>query len=189
MPLYRNLIGAYDRYLTDNQLTVGEETLPRPQASASSVAAATGVLALSFFTARKSETTTAVRIKTGGTAAAATPTLVRLGLYIVDGAGAGTLVASTANDTTLFAGTFTNYSRNWSVAYAKVAGQRYALGVLTVSGAATATFLGVQINADPNVVPRLIGSWISQTDLPSSFADASLTATTAAGIVYAAILP
>lgn len=184
-----NILDQSLDYWATQALAVGEFTVPRQVATGSNVAAATGVLSLSYFTAKKSETCGQVRIKTGGTAAAATPTLARIGLYTVDAAGAGTLVASIPNDTALFAATFTNYTRSWSTPVAKVAGQRYALGVITVSAGATATFIGIAVNADPTVAPRTHGTWTGQTDLPASFADASLGTAAASGIVYAALIP
>jgi hypothetical protein len=175
--------------LDPDLLTTGESTMHRRVATSTVVAAATGVFLATFFTAKKTETTTQVRMKTGGTAAAATPTLVRIGLYTVDGAGAGTLVASTVSDTALFAGTFTAYTKSWAVAYAKVAGQRYAHGVITVSGAATPTFIGSAGQGDNTTAPRLHGTLTGQTDLPGSFTDASLGNATNSNSVYAVLLP
>lgn len=173
-----------------NLLTSGEETCARHLAQSSAVATSNQGLRLTYFTARKTETTANVRMDTGGTAAAATPTLCRFGLYSVDSGGGGTLVASTANDTTLFAAGNTGYTRAWSTPYSKVAGQRYALAVLVVTGAATPTFWGIGsagLAADAGLAPRLGGLLTGQADLPSSFTDASLTAT--AQCFYGAVLP
>jgi hypothetical protein len=175
-----------------NALTVGEETVHRDFMASQASASTTGVFGLTFFTARKTETTTQFRIITGSTAAAATPTLCRVGLYSIASNGDGTLVASIANDTTLFAATVTAYVRSWSVSYAKTAGTRYALGLIVVSGAATPTFIGyiasgTAMPAEWAASARLTGRLTGQSDLPASFTEASLL--TSANAHYAAILP
>lgn len=173
-------------------LTTGEETFPRSFAASNIVPSTSGSLRLSFFTAKKTETTTQVRVYSGGTAAGATPTLCRIGLWTVDSSdNSVSLVASTANDTALFAATNTAYTKSWSSSYAKVAGQRYALGILVVTGAAGPTYpgliVGIGFTAEMAVAPRLTGTLTSQTDLPSSFTSAGLT--TSVNRYYAAILP
>lgn len=172
-----------------NLITSGEETAPRHLATIASASTVSQTLRLTYFTARKSETTSQVRIYSGGTAAAATPTVCRIGLYAIDAAGAGTLVASTANDTALFAGMNTAYTKSWSAPYAKVAGQRYALGVLVVTSATAPTLFGgaLGLAAEAAAAPRLTAQLGSQSDLPASFADASLS--TGAQWHYAALLP
>jgi hypothetical protein len=176
---------------TRNLLTSGEETLARDQASSTTLAITSGDLRLTYFTARKSETTTQTRVISGGTPAGATPTLCRVGLYSIASNGDGTLVASVANDTALFAGASTVYTKSWSSSYAKVAGQRYAYGVIVVTGAATPTFVGVNsvgsITSEATLAPKLAATLASQTDLPGSFTDASLS--TGARRFYAAIIP
>lgn len=109
---------------------------------------------------------------TGGTAAGATPTLCRVGLYTVAANGDLTLVASTASDTTLFAAANTKYTKALSSSYQIVRGNTYAVGILVVSGAAIPNFCGASMgtglvfNESPVMVTRLDG----QTDLPSSLA-------------------
>jgi hypothetical protein len=160
-----------------DQFTSGEEIFPADDATSGTNVTTTQILRLSYFTARKSESTTAVRVISGGTAAGATPTLVRIGLYSIDSTGAGTLVASVANDTALFASTATVYTKSWSVAYNKVRGQRYAVGVLVVSSTTTPTLAGKGITstAEVSLAPRKTGSISGQSDLPSSFTGASVS--------------
>lgn len=172
-------------------LAVGEETFPRSWAASNILPSTSGSLRLTFFTARKTETTVSVRVCSGGTAAAATPTLCRIGLWTVDSSdNSVSLVASTANDTALFAGTNTAYTKSWSSSYAKVAGQRYALGVLVVTGAASPTYPGLVMGgglaAESAIAPRITGTLTGQTDLPSSFTSAGLT--TSVNRYYAALL-
>ena len=174
-----------------SQVTTGEEVFSRELATSTSIASATGNLRVSYFTCRKGQTTTQVRIWTGGTAAAATPTVCRIGLYLADAAGNGSsLVASTTNDTALFAGTSTSYTKAWTSSYVMVAGQRYAVGALVVSGAATPTFLGTTgpaMAAEAAAAPALAGVVTGLSDLPASFSSAS--AGTGAGRPYVVILP
>lgn len=179
------------RYFVTNPLTSGEETMSRDICASNAVASATQSLRLTYFTSRRSQTTTQVRVCTGSTAAAATPTLCRIGLYSIDTAGAGTLVASVATDTTLFAAASTAYTRSWSSSYTSVVGQRYALGLLVVTSVAAPTFAGAVIAGglitETGIDPRTTASLGSQTDLPSSFTNASLT--TSLNRYYGAILP
>lgn len=177
-------------------LTTGDEIVTRSAALAGSNAAVTGtnqLLLLNYFTARKMITSTQVRVATGTTAAGATPTLCRLGLYTLTtpaGAGlTGTLVASTVNDTTLFAAASTAYTRSWAASIAMQPGQRYALGILVVTGAAAPTFAGQLYTntAEANLAPRLCAQLAAQADLPATFLDTSLAS--AAGRAYGVILP
>jgi hypothetical protein len=140
-----------------------------------------GRLMLHYFTAEKTETVTGIETYTGGTAAAATPTLIRVGIYRIDAAGNGTLVASTPNDLTLYATTYTAYLRTLTPSLAKVRGQRYAVAVLCVSAAAvpgiySATQGGAAVSDTVlGRSPRIGGMWAGQADLPGSFTDAAIT--------------
>lgn len=174
-----------------NELTDGVSTVPRGLAqSATGLAAATGVLRMAHFTSPKSFTSSQVRLFTGTTAAGATPTLCRAGLYTIAADGAGTLVASFANDTTLFAAANTLYTKSWTTPYALVKGTRYAVGVLVVTGATAPTltccaFSSAQIGSEFGLAPRLGSSLAGQADLPASF---TLASTTALGArLYAAL--
>jgi hypothetical protein len=174
---------------TGDLLTTGEETMSRiGLTNAAAVAPVSGQLRFTHFTARKSETTTQVRVYSGGTAAAATPTLCRIGLWLIDSSGGGTLVASTANDTTLFAAANTAYTRSWSTPYAKIGGQRYAIAPLVVSATTMPTFPGQSIvmASEANQPPAICNALSGQTDLPASFLVGSLTIS--GHRMYAAIL-
>ena len=172
-----------------NDLDVGEEIFSRDLLNSSGQATTTQTLRLSYFTARKTETTTQVRFSTGSAAAGATPTLVRVGLYLIAASDNGTLVAGTANDTSLFASVSATYTRSWIASYAKVAGQRYALGVLVVTTAAAPTMLGtiVALSAELVIKTRITGAIGGQTDLPSSFLATAVG--TSASRPYGVILP
>lgn len=172
-----------------NKLAAGQSTLPRSFINTNVSFLGSSNLRLSYFTAVKSETSTQVRIISGSTAAAATPTLVRFGLYSVAANGDGTLVAATTNDTSLLAATATAYTKAWASPYNVVAGTRYAFGVLVVSGATMPLLVGSGINdaTEVAIAPRITGAIGGQADLPASFLAGSVGLS--GSRIYAAILP
>lgn len=188
------LTSIYDRtirnYIGSNNVAVGEETVPRVLTQAANALATTQVLRLTYFTARKTESISQVKMVTGGTAAGATPSLVRIGIYSVAPNGDLTLIASTPTDTALFAAANTAYTKALSAAFTKVEGQRYAVGLLLNTAAAFPTILGAaQQNAVLGAVaPILNGSVTAQADLPNSVATASV-ATSTVGPLYTELLP
>lgn len=171
-------------------LTTGEGTLSRRQVSTTSVSTTSGTVRLTYFTAKKTETCTQMKLFSGGTAAGATPTLVRGGVYSIDGSGNLTLLASIANDTTIFASTLTAYTRSFSGGnFSKVAGTRYAYGQIVVTGATAPTCIGQNslVATIAGTAPRLGGQWSGQTDLPGSIAVGSIADNN--NIQYAEFLP
>lgn len=178
-----------------NQLTLGQSTIPRAMTTTtSSVTLTSQLLSLTYFTATKSFTTSQV-VLLNGTAAGATPTLVRAGLYSIAANGDGTLIASFANDTTLFAVANTAASKSWTTPVALTAGSRYAFGALCVTGATAPALSGTNFAGGTTafagrlgVAPRMYGTIAGSADLPASFAAASL-GTAAAVRAYAEILP
>lgn len=172
-----------------DNLTTGQETYPRGLAQSSTVPITSQQMRLTYFTARKTDTVANVAVASGNTAAGATPTLVRLGLYTVAANGDLTLAASTANDTTLFAGTNTLYTKALTASLAVVAGQRLAIGILVVTGAATPQLLGISIGAVTvsAAAPRLAAAVSGQADLPASVAAGSVSDT--GNRPYAVLLP
>lgn len=155
-------------------LTSGEETFERLYATGN-LQTGTGQLILTYFTARKTETINNVRTMTQSTGAG-TPTLCKVGIYSVAAGGDLTLVASTANDTTMWAGTFSGYTRALSSSWSKVAGQRYAFATLFV-GTTGPRLFGVSpaLGAEGGTAPRINGSVAGQSDLPASIAAGSVT--------------
>lgn len=174
--------------LTSNRLTTGDESFSREHINTQGVLSASGEPRFAFFTARRSFTSTQVRMYAGSTAAGATPTLARMGLWAISGDTA-TLVASTANDTSLFSVAFASNTRSWSSSYALVAGARYAVGAIVVTGATAPTIGGGSISyaVEAGLAPCLTGYLTGQTDLPASFSVSGLTVTTQRP--YAAVLP
>jgi hypothetical protein len=179
-----------------NRLSVGQSTMPRDAVTSNTAANMTsGTMRLAFFTAEETFTATQMRLICGGTAATATPTLVRAGIYSVAKDGSLTLVAAIASDTSIFAATLTAYSRPFSTAGGLpaslpiVAGTRYAIGILVTSGVAVPALPGANalIASEFAQTPRISGTVTGQTDLPTSVAAASITDSTAR--CYAAVLP
>ncbi len=148
-------------------------TMPRSAVNSAN-STGTGNLRLTAFTARRNGTSTGVRTLTGSTAAGATPTLARIGLYLINAAGDGTLIASTANDTALFSVANAQYQKNWSTPVDLIAGERYAVGILLVTGAAAPTLVGAsQVSTAAGIANLDLPWWAgfagSQADLPASF--------------------
>ncbi|GAA4824362.1 right-handed parallel beta-helix repeat-containing protein [Streptomyces ziwulingensis] len=171
---------------TDGRVDDGQETIPRWAANNSaSIAMSSGTLRLGYFTARRTATVTALRINSGSTAAGATPTLVRAGLYSVDSAGALTLMSAITSDTTLLAAALTTYSRTLAAPQQVVAGQRYAIGVMVVTGATAPTLTGclAATAGENSISPQLCSVITGQSDLPSSLAAGALSTTQS--LIYA----
>lgn len=161
---------------SSDTLSAGESCMGRREIISSANALTNQSVRFTHFTATKSETITQISTVTAGTAAGATPTLCKMGVYRVEDNGDVTLLAQTANDTTLFAATTTRYTRALNVPVEKVRGQRYALALLVVSAAAFPTFYGHTIG--PSVItsaePKLASLANGQADLPASVLNASL---------------
>jgi parallel beta-helix repeat protein len=178
--LYTDTVG----YLAGRQ-----ENMPRWAATAlTSITMGSGVVRLSYVVARRTETITQIEYSTGNTAAGATPTLVRFGVYSVDSAGNLTLLASTASDTSIFAASQTDYARSLTSSIQVVEGQTYAVGVIVVTAAAAPALIGV-LAATPSLnaqTPRLSASLTGQADLPASVTVGSLGATQS--LPYAALM-
>lgn len=172
-----------------NEVAAGIGSMDRAAIITNGIVITTQSMRLTYFTAVRDEVVTRIEISTGSTAAAATPTICRMGLYTVASNGDLTLVASTPNDTTLFAAATTVYSKALSASYTLQKGQRYAFGILVVTAVATPTFYGNgQIPAAIAAYnPRISGVVAGQADLPASVANASITTTSQ--VFFAAFLP
>lgn len=185
------LIG-HDEFAS-SRLSSGQETFPRllgMQATVNTVIAS-GTMCLIYFTARKTETVGNLVVSTASTAAGATPTVCRMGLYAIAANGDGSLVASTPNDTALFNSAFGRFPKALSAPYAVVAGSRYAVGVLVVTGATMPNFTACgQQNGSSSTLansPRIAGLKTGLSDLPASFTEAAMSANPYA--LYAELLP
>jgi hypothetical protein len=155
-----------------------EESMPRDLAATGS-ANSTQVLRLRYFTCRKPGLVGYLTTAVGGTAAAATPSLCRVGLWTAGSDGAlAALVAATPNDTALWAATQTKYKKAVSTPYQTVAGQRYAVGTLCVTAGTAPNLMGsAPSQAMLTETPRMAAQVNTQSDLPSSVLVGSLIAT------------
>jgi hypothetical protein len=171
-------------------VSVGESTLPREAVSAINVASGSGSLRLTFFTARKTETISQIRLACGNAAMTGSPTVVRIGIYQEDTPGGNlTLVASTAHDATLWIATTTAYTRSLSASFTKTRGIRYAVAPLVVGATVYPSFYGnnALYGTEGGVDPRIGGLLGGQTDLPSTITSGSISS--AVQLCYAVLLP
>ncbi len=107
--------------------------------------------------------------------AANTPTLCRMGIYSISGDTA-TLVARTANDTSMFASGYNPFKRALATAggypanYTFVAGQRYALALICVGGSADPSFYGTPGYGDlVKLSPQMVSFYSAQSDLATTY--------------------
>lgn len=169
------------RYLSTGECVLGRDNNLATQAGA----VASGVLHLTYFRSLKTESVANLGMIVGSVAAAATPTLCRMGLYEEDPAtGDLTLVAAHASDTTLFASINTKYTKAVTTPYTRTAGKRYAFGVIVTSGATMPDFIGVTygaaatMNTELETAPRVTARLTGQTDLPATITNANVGSTT-----------
>lgn len=162
--------------------SAGEMSMPLGAVSNAGCATSNQVLRLIFFEAQVTETINNLTVYTGGTAAGATPTLIRMGVWSVNGSDDLTaLLASTANDTSLLASTNTGYTKALSSSWSKVAGTRYAIGLLVVTGATAPQMTGQSVSASGLLsgggnLPRVTAALTGQSDLPSTASAGSYVA-------------
>lgn len=172
--------------------TVRFESMDR-RAVSTGVGLVNGAVSLQYFVAPTLQAMTKFVAVVRGTAAAGT-TLARMGLYSVAANGDLTLVARTANNTSLFNATFTvntqamDATGGYVTTYTPVVGSAYAIGLIVVGTSTAPVLYGTSINGaiatwDPPVNRKLTG----QTDLPASITAASLADD--GSLVYAALVP
>jgi hypothetical protein len=128
-----------------------------------------------FFTPRITQSVTSISVVSASTQTTG-QSLVRFGLYTVDGSGVATLVARTASDSTIFSAVNTVYTRTFNTtggypsSYTLVAGTRYAIGVVIV--AATTGTVYTAFNSIPSALstlsPRMTGLVAATSDLPTT---------------------
>ena len=178
---------TYAPLVDPDGIAVGESNMHRRDIRSTAVALASGVLRIGNFTARKTETINTLAVMSGSTAAGATPTLCRIGVWTINDVGAlVALVAATANDTSLFGAVNTEYARATLAPFNKVAGQRYGVGVLVVTAAAAPTLMGYDAGGAGGIGgliqtrrPSLVNGIAGMADLPASSAVVSTAAVTA----------
>jgi hypothetical protein len=182
-----NILDQSLDYLVQQRLTDGGGNIPRNLVSSASAGLVSQRLTLTYFTAQKSAPITKLRTFSGATAAAATPTLCRIGVYSVAANGDLTLVADIASDTALWASQNAAYTKNLSATWNMQAGQRYATGYLIVTATTAPQLVGTLLGSDSGgfreeiasvaataTLPRMAAGIASQADLPASLTNAQL---------------
>lgn len=173
-------------------LASGESTILRSDAGiGNGTHLSTGHLRLVYKTASKTEVISKIQIPTGSAGAGATPTLVRVGVYKEEPNGDLALVASSANNTALFATPSVENVIPLTAPFTKIRGVRYAVGalVVTVSSSPTVYAATSLLAATASKAPRLAAVRTSQSDLPSSITEAQLAASGSSARIYAELLP
>jgi hypothetical protein len=128
-----------------------------------------------FFTPRTTTAVTSISVASASTQTTG-QSLVRFGLYTIDGSGNATLVARTASDSTIFSALNTVYTRTFNTTggypstYTLVAGTRYALGVVIVAATVGTVYTAFDNIPAPlsTLAPRITGLVAATNDLPTS---------------------
>jgi hypothetical protein len=141
----------------------------------SAITMTSGTIVFGYFVAEQDVTIANLAASSSSTAAAATPTLIRMGVYSCDASGNLALLAGTTNDTSLFAAIGTEYSKALDTPVALTKGTRYAYGLLIVSGTTMPTIMAQAAVGAQGVFaratskrPRRSSALAGQTDLPAS---------------------
>ena len=151
------------------------ETYPRSSVTTANSGISNGEVRLTNFTPLSDMTVTGITVVTGATAQAGA-TLVRLGLFTVNTlTNEVTLVARTANDTTICATPNTAHRRVFDTtggfpdSYQLVAGTRYAVGLIVVGASTTPVLHAAGSGAAMlSLAPRMNGLLTGRTDLPTT---------------------
>lgn len=161
-------------------------SIPRHAIRDASVATASGVLRLSYAKAERSFTATKMRVRSGSTAAGATPTLCKLGVFEVAANGDLTRLARTAGDTAMLSATSTAYEYALDAPVTVQAGKTYAFGLLVITSATAPTVQGMihLTGAEAGWGERLCGQVPAQTDIISSIPGTSVADATANPALY-----
>lgn len=182
---------------TGQQIGTGQGTLPRwlPYAN-TAVMASTQNAAFQHIRAVRTQTINSIRTFTATTAAGATPTVCKVGLYSMAANGDITRIGISANTTSLWATANTAYTTALLAGAPVVAGQDYMVAMLIVTAAAFPTHVGiVQLSTATgfhtgyiNEYPQFAGFATGQTDLATSYLAANIDAAFTRNF-YALLLP
>lgn len=164
-------------YFTTQAIAAGETNMPRLNVG-STAPTVSQKLQLTYWTAARTETINNIGTVSGSVAAGATPTYCAMGCYLVNANGSLTLMGACANDTTLFAATFTEYIRAVTTPFQKIQGQRYGHAFLIVSAAAMPNIEGYNGTVTKAASPPVLCNAVpGLSTLPASIASGSLQGT------------
>lgn len=177
-----------------NYLSGGVESMPIDAINSSTNQTVSGAVYFAYFTPMITVTCANALTYSGGTAAAATPTVCRVGFYTVAANGDLTLVARTENTTSLWSGTNAEYvtefdtTGGYPASYTFVAGVRYAGAMICVTGTTAPQLRGSQSATSAHVAraPRKVGVRTGEADLAASYTS-GLIANTSTRMYIAAI--
>lgn len=167
-------LGGYAATFLAEPLAAGESLFPR-WAPAADIAAASGVMALTAWTAVTPDSAcNTVSLSTASTVAAGL-TYANVGVYSVNSAGNGTLLASTGDihaTSGLFQTAYDGYDLTLTGSFTRTAGSRYAIGVLLAGTTMPSfgAFYGTNNLAQPWAAAQL-----TESTLPSSFTYGALS--------------
>jgi hypothetical protein len=139
-----------------------------------------GWMHLHYFRAPRTQLLSRWDLATVSQAYAATPTLIRGGLYTIDSLGNLTQAAASPNDTTLGAVGNTKFGKAFSTPLEVYFGLWYVFGFLAVTATTPANLLGPALAGASNIAmnsdPRANGVVTGLSDLPASVAFGSVAA-------------
>lgn len=160
--------------LTGAEPLASGESLYARIASQGGVQLVTTQLMLTYWKAATTGSATGVTTLTGGTAATGL-TLAQIGIFSVDASGDLTLVASTADlHTTLWTGTYTEYTAPLQANFARTAGAWYAAGFLAVGVSPPVLDGLLAAGAFLGTAPMLAGTVAAQASMPSTVASGGI---------------
>lgn len=164
--------------LTGTLLASGFCNQKRAPGITTHIALVSGTLFLTYFRAPKTQPVNNIKYYSGGTAAGATPSLVKYALFTVATNGDITRVGLTANDTSIFVAANAANSRAVPEVPIVTKGQMLATGLLLVTAAALPTVLAQlavgATSAAMSVAPRMCAQVTAQADIAASYAAGSI---------------
>lgn len=167
-------LGGYAATYLAEPLAAGENLFPR-WAPANDIQAVTGVLQLTAWTAvTPASACNTVSLSTASTVAAGL-TYANVGVYSVNSAGNGTLLASTGDihaTSGLFQTAYDGYDLTLTSSFTRAAGSRYALGVLLLG--TTMPSFGAFYGSN-NLAQPWAAAQLAESVLPSSFLYSALS--------------
>jgi len=175
-------------FTNSESISPGESIMPRYN-TGTGAALVSQQLALTYFTAQKTEIVNTIYTFTAATAAGATPTFCGMAIYSAAPSGALlSLLGQSPNDTSLWSAGFHQYPEPINTPFVKIAGQRYAAAVLIVTAAALPVLRGYSGTVvDQQSSPAISMTLAGQSSFPASVPVGSLSISS--NVYYFGITP